>query len=223
MLNARILRARLLLQSGKPGDACALTSEPSTGASYPSSHAELLATRALCLAAIGETREARLTASASLSMSRMVEVRVLASAAIAVASVEDGDESGPSELIRIATELGIWDPVVCALRTSQPLAALLADEPSLHPLLQDLYARSNDLGLARQAGFRTRSTLAPDQLLTPRELEVLELISRGMRNREIASALFISQSTAKVHVRHVLEKLGVRTRAQAVARSRMFS
>jgi DNA-binding CsgD family transcriptional regulator len=153
----------------------------------------------------------------------MVEVRVLAAAAIALASIEDGNESGALDLIKIATELGVWDPVVCALRTSQPFATLVASQPSLRPVLQDLYARSNDLGLARQAGFRTRSTLAPDQVLTPRELEVLELIARGMRNREIASALFISQSTAKVHVRHVLEKLGVRTRAQAVARSRMFS
>jgi ATP/maltotriose-dependent transcriptional regulator MalT len=156
-------------------------------------------------------------------MSRMVEVRVLAAAALALASVQEGDETGSFDLISIATELGVWDPVVCALRTSQPLATLFANQAHLRPLLQDLYARSNDLGLARQAGFRTRSTLAPDQLLTPRELEVLELIARGMRNREIASALFISQSTAKVHVRHVLEKLGVRTRAQAVARARMFS
>jgi DNA-binding CsgD family transcriptional regulator len=44
-----------------------------------------------------------------------------------------------------------------------------------------------------------------------------------MRNQEIARALFISQSTAKVHVRHVLEKLGVRTRAEAVARYEMFN
>jgi DNA-binding NarL/FixJ family response regulator len=52
---------------------------------------------------------------------------------------------------------------------------------------------------------------------------VLHLISRGMRNHEIARALFISPSTTKVHVRHVLEKLGVRTRAEAVARYEMFS
>jgi DNA-binding NarL/FixJ family response regulator len=44
-----------------------------------------------------------------------------------------------------------------------------------------------------------------------------------MRNREIASALFISQSTAKVHVRHVLEKLGVRTRAEAATRYERFA
>jgi DNA-binding CsgD family transcriptional regulator len=50
-----------------------------------------------------------------------------------------------------------------------------------------------------------------------------DLIAGGMRNGEIARALFISQSTAKVHVRRVLEKLGVRTRAEAVARLKMFS
>jgi DNA-binding NarL/FixJ family response regulator len=52
---------------------------------------------------------------------------------------------------------------------------------------------------------------------------VLGLIAQGLRNPEIAKALFISQSTTKVHVRHVLEKLGVRTRAEAVLRLEMFS
>jgi DNA-binding NarL/FixJ family response regulator len=53
-------------------------------------------------------------------------------------------------------------------------------------------------------------------------MEVLNLIARGMKNREIARALFISPSTTKVHVRHILEKLGVRTRAEAVLRLEMF-
>ena len=47
--------------------------------------------------------------------------------------------------------------------------------------------------------------------------------ARGMKNQEIARALFISPSTTKVHVRHILEKLGVRTRAEAVLRLEMFS
>jgi DNA-binding CsgD family transcriptional regulator/tetratricopeptide (TPR) repeat protein len=53
--------------------------------------------------------------------------------------------------------------------------------------------------------------------LTPRETEVLRLLADGLTNREIADRLFISESTAGVHVSHILGKLGVGTRAAAAA------
>ncbi|MCZ7665262.1 MAG: response regulator transcription factor [Thermoleophilia bacterium] len=53
--------------------------------------------------------------------------------------------------------------------------------------------------------------------LTPRELEVLRLVAEGATNREIGQELLISQHTAKVHVRRVLSKLGLRNRQQAAA------
>jgi DNA-binding NarL/FixJ family response regulator len=55
-----------------------------------------------------------------------------------------------------------------------------------------------------------------DQMLTEREIEVLERIPAGMRNRDIADQLFISEETVKVHVGHILEKLGASDRTQAV-------
>ncbi|NTU84815.1 MAG: response regulator transcription factor [Chloroflexales bacterium] len=51
--------------------------------------------------------------------------------------------------------------------------------------------------------------------LTPRELEVLALITRGLSNRAIAEALVISEKTAEVHVRNILGKLGLSSRTQA--------
>ncbi len=53
--------------------------------------------------------------------------------------------------------------------------------------------------------------------LTPREVEVLDLIARGCTNREIASALVISVKTADVHVSHILRKLDASNRSEAAA------
>ena len=56
-----------------------------------------------------------------------------------------------------------------------------------------------------------------DEALTEREVEVLRHVAEGNRNREIAEKLFISEETVKVHVKHIMEKLGAADRTQAVA------
>jgi len=56
-----------------------------------------------------------------------------------------------------------------------------------------------------------------DEALTGREIEVLHQIAGGNRNRDIAEKLFITEETVKVHIKHIMEKLGATDRTQAVA------
>ena len=56
-----------------------------------------------------------------------------------------------------------------------------------------------------------------DEDLTVREVEVLSQIAGGNRNRDIAEKLFITEETVKVHIKHIMEKLGASDRTQAVA------
>jgi NarL family two-component system response regulator LiaR len=90
-----------------------------------------------------------------------------------------------------------------------------------------------DLAEAIRAAYAGRSTLAPEALqallqadvpqptydygLTEREQEVLALLVEGLTNPEIADRLVVSRSTAKAHVSHILSKLGISNRAEAVA------
>ena len=56
-----------------------------------------------------------------------------------------------------------------------------------------------------------------DEALTSRERDVLQHVAGGNRNKDIAERLFISEETVKVHIKHIMEKLGARDRTQAVA------
>lgn len=55
-----------------------------------------------------------------------------------------------------------------------------------------------------------------DEALTNREVEILQQVAEGNRNRDIAERLFISEGTVKVHIKHIMEKLGANDRTQAI-------
>ena len=57
----------------------------------------------------------------------------------------------------------------------------------------------------------------PEEILTPREAELLSLLTEGLSNRELGRRLFISEATVKTHLAHIYTKLGVDTRAAAIA------
>ena len=82
-------------------------------------------------------------------------------------------------------------------------------------------ARFESVAARRDAIAEVIPLQAPLQALeqepTAREIEVLQLISDGLVNREIGVRLFLSEETVKSHVRHLLAKLQARSRAHAVA------
>ncbi|HZU70572.1 MAG TPA: response regulator transcription factor [Ktedonobacteraceae bacterium] len=73
-----------------------------------------------------------------------------------------------------------------------------------------------DTTIAKQAMERMTSQ-APGSELTEREREVLALVARGYTNKQIADTLYVSEKTARNHVSHILEKLGLSRRSEAAA------
>jgi two-component system response regulator DegU len=93
------------------------------------------------------------------------------------------------------------------------------DSPLDPALAARLLRRLAAEGGTRRTGSRSSSGWASVEELTPRELEVLELMKLGRTNRQIAQELVISPGTAKNHVEHIIAKLAVSDRTQAVVKA----
>jgi DNA-binding NarL/FixJ family response regulator len=96
---------------------------------------------------------------------------------------------------------------------SRAVHAAAAHQAVLDPVAQSALMEAAGAG-ARPAPSSAPASLPDD--LTPREAEVLSLVAQGLSNREIASALVVSEATVKTHINHVFAKIGARDRAQAV-------
>ena len=115
------------------------------------------------------------------------------------------------------------DQYVYAALTAGASGFLLKDVSPEHLIAAVRLVRRGDALLAPSITRRLVERFAPrrqtDQglsVLTPRELEVLGLIARGLSNAELAAALTLSEATVKTHVARILGKLGLRDRVQAV-------
>ncbi len=76
--------------------------------------------------------------------------------------------------------------------------------------------------IATPAEFVLDQSKLAELRITPRELEILELIAAGLSNREIAERVHVSENTVKTHSARVFDKLGARRRTQAVQRGKEF-
>ncbi len=144
--------------------------------------------------------------------------------------VMDGVEATrrlPGRRVVILTTFHLDEYVVDALRSGAS-GFLLKDAPPEELVRAVRTAAAGDALLSPAVTRRLldrviarlpeRDLAAPDvlEVLTDRELEVLRLVAQGLSNAEIADRLVVSDATVKTHVSHVLAKLGLRDRVQAV-------
>lgn len=138
-----------------------------------------------------------------------------------VADRSDAQMATPllAEAIQFASNRHCWNYFVWAYRAHPSLLGLAAAEPELALAIRPVLLSARDQNLAARFGIELESAQErhtdPEESLTGREREVLRLAADGLSNREIASRLFISEVTVKVHLRHIYEKLGVRNRMEA--------
>jgi ATP/maltotriose-dependent transcriptional regulator MalT len=207
--------AALYLSTGHPERAVDVLARGFEARADSSLQAEFRAMNALALAATGNFGEADAQAHQARELSRVVEVRALLAAAQALRAAADHDSPKLLASCDTILELGARDALVLAWRVSHEVARqLLAVPKHREPVIRLLIA-SHDHAVARRAGFRIPRDAQPAGILSPREREVHDLVAQGLTNEEIARLLYISLSTTKVHVKHILEKLGVRSRVEA--------
>jgi LuxR family transcriptional regulator, maltose regulon positive regulatory protein len=213
------VRARVHIAQGSFETALEQVTAPST--EIPRSlQAEITACRALALAGSGNFAEAGAFAEESLR-SVGVEATICGRATKAVTAIHNGDYQSASIEAKLAlacaVETGLIESFVAAYRGLPQLVVCLFEEKDAHDDLARVLRLAGDADAL--PGASTSVGEHSILLLSPREKEVLSLLARGLTNRQIGAALFISPVTVKVHVRHIFDKLGVKSRAEAALRA----
>jgi ATP/maltotriose-dependent transcriptional regulator MalT len=189
--------------------------------SAPSPRGEVFAYRALVAAAQGDVEIARRAIEQSRATSRYVDPTAVRNLAEAIVFLQNpnADPAAAAAILKLALDGGNFEAVATACRAYPQLARVGAEHPAMAQALTELFVRTRDIDIGRHAGLEMPRELRRNDGLTPRESDVYELLAQGRSNPEIAARLFISESTTKVHVRHIFEKLGVHSRAEAAALS----
>jgi LuxR family maltose regulon positive regulatory protein len=213
--NLPIQRARLYGCTGELERALDVLSSGPSEKAICAIRGEFLGWRAVFSAVAGDSTLGKDLASGASQVGRGLEVMVLALLAEAIVAFNDGRPKTAASRLRKAIDIAVWDPFVIAIRAAPRFGAFIAEQPEFRPWLQRLLIASRDASLASAIGLRVPREAKSKGKLTPRETEVHELLAQGLTNEEIANLLYISVSTAKVHIKHIYEKLGVRSRLEA--------
>jgi DNA-binding CsgD family transcriptional regulator/tetratricopeptide (TPR) repeat protein len=215
-MNERMLRSRIHLLSDDVLNAVRVTEVSWPHLASSGQSAEFLACRALALGMMTDLSEDPFDLLVDAERrSRESEAALLCTCVRSLLTL-DGDTTEAAETItkgfHLAIGKGVFDPLVFAFRLDRRLARLVHRTPVLRPALNDFLGIVDDPITKQTSGVDEARMPAT---LTRREREVFALLAEGKTNKEIAKTLFLTEGTVKVHVRHILRKLGARTRTEA--------
>jgi LuxR family transcriptional regulator, maltose regulon positive regulatory protein len=222
-VQAAALRARLALCRGDMHAALLQSTQRWERTASRPMMAEYVAYRAMSYACLGDTERCRISAADARRLhGTSVETITLASCAEAIAAVVAKRRTAPdlaAAAYALVQSTGGFDALVVASRACPGLLELIAEQEDSGEELSSVLSQSNDFRLGRRVGIElSGGPVGPLSQLTKREVEVADLVALGLTNRAIADRLFISESTAKAHVRHILGKLNATKRAEIAAR-----
>jgi LuxR family maltose regulon positive regulatory protein len=221
LMNVGAILARVYLALGSPDRALRALEEHLGTETTPGMEAEFQAWWGLVLACLGQFEDATERASEAQEASHRTEVAGLVPWTSTVSEFQRGVGTTESALesFRESCKSGNIDAFVTSYRTCRALLPAVAADKSTHRELRLILSRANDQDFGHAVGFHIPAAEPSRTQLTKRERDVLDLLVQGATNKEIARALFISEATAKAHLRHIYAKMGVRSRAEAIVRT----
>jgi LuxR family transcriptional regulator, maltose regulon positive regulatory protein len=217
-LGSATSRCRLLLMEGAAADAAAATQKACRETLAPGQRAEYLASRALALDLLGDGEQASELLKRADNLCAEPESDILCEWVRVLMMLRRDEEVGRSMIYQAfahTLELGLTDTVILGYRVDPRILEELARHETFRSELTVILEAAHDYSRASAVGIKLERPVSGPDTLTGREQEVFALICEGRNNKEIASVLFLSTATVKVHVRNILKKLGVRTRTEA--------